>query len=112
MSFKADPTTRTFKVRLVVDNSDCKIRPGMIARVALIRRLIENAVTAPLFSIIDKGGERIVFVEENGVAHARIVSIGVIESDTVQITDGLKPGENLIVKNQHEVEEGMKVTVE
>jgi membrane fusion protein (multidrug efflux system) len=112
VSFKADPTTRTFKVRLVVDNSDLSIRPGMIARVAFIKRLIENALTVPLFSIIDKGGERIVFVEENGTAHARTVSIGVIEGDVVQITDGLKSGENLIVKNQHEVEEGMKVTVE
>lgn len=112
VSFKADPTTRTFKVRLVIDNADGCIRPGMISRVAFIKRLIKNAITAPLFSIIDKGGERIVFIEENGVAHARMVSIGVIEGDTVQITDGLNPGENIIVKNQHEVEEGMKVIVE
>jgi membrane fusion protein (multidrug efflux system) len=45
------------------------------------------------------------------VAHARTVSIGVIEDDRVQITSGLSPGDHLIVKGQTEVEDGMKVSV-
>ena len=45
------------------------------------------------------------------MAHARTVSIGVIEGDRVQITNGLEVGERLIVKGQTEVEEGIKVLV-
>ena len=45
------------------------------------------------------------------MAHARTVSIGVIEGDRVQITKGLNPGDHLIVTGQTEVEEGMKVQV-
>jgi membrane fusion protein (multidrug efflux system) len=112
VAYKADPFTKTFKVRVIVDNADHKIRPGMIARVAFLRRLIGDAVVAPLFSLVDKGGERILFVEKDGVAHARTVSLGVIQGDRIQITSGLNVGDRLIVTGQTEVEEGMRVQVQ
>jgi membrane fusion protein (multidrug efflux system) len=111
VSFKADPATKTFLVRSIIDNSGHDIRPGMIGRVAFVRRAIEDAVAAPLFTLVDKGGERIVFVEKDGVAESRTISIGVIEGDRVQITSGLNVGDHLIVKGQTEVEDGMKVIV-
>jgi membrane fusion protein, multidrug efflux system len=111
VAFKADPATKTFLSKVLIENPGHDIRPGMIARVAFLRRLIPDALAAPLFALIDKGGERIVFVEEDGVAHARTVSIGVIEGDRVQITAGLEPGDRLIVTGQRDVEEGMKVQV-
>jgi len=46
------------------------------------------------------------------VAQSRTVSIGVIEDDRVQITDGLNPGDRLIIRGQTEVEDGMKVSVQ
>lgn len=111
VAYKADPTTKTFHVRVVIDNPDHRIRPGMIARAAFLRRVIPDALVAPLFSLVDKGGERILFVEKEGVARARSVSTGVIEGAEVQITSGLEAGDRLIVKGQTEVEEGMKVQV-
>ncbi len=111
VSFKADPATKTFLVRTVIDNPYYDIRPGMIGRVAFVRRVIADAVAVPIFTLIDKGGERIVFVEKDGVAESRTISIGVIEGDRVQITSGLNIGDHLIVKGQTEVEDGMKVIV-
>jgi len=112
VAFKADPATKTFLVRSVIDNPNHDIRPGMIGRVAFVRRMIPDAVAAPLFAIVDKGGERIVFVEKEGVAESRVISIGVIEGDRVQITSGLDIGDHLIVKGHTEVEDGMKVIVQ
>ena len=112
VAFKADPATKTFLVRTVIDNPIADIRPGMIARVAFVRRVINDALMAPLFALVDKGGERLVFVENDGVAQSRTVSIGVIEDDRVQITDGLNPGDRLIVKGHTEVEDGVKVSVQ
>jgi membrane fusion protein (multidrug efflux system) len=109
VAYKADPATKTFHVKVLIDNADHIIRPGMIARVAFLRRVIPDALAAPLFSLVDKGGERLVFVEKDGVVQARTVSIGVIEGDRVQITKGLNAGDNLIVAGQTEVEEGMRV---
>jgi membrane fusion protein (multidrug efflux system) len=111
VAYKADPATKTFLVKVVIPNPDRRIRPGMIARAAFLKRVIPDALTAPLFALVDKSGERILYVEEEGVVHARTVAIGVIEGDRVQITRGLEPGDRLIVKGQKEVEEGMKVEV-
>ena len=111
VSFKADHATKTFLVRSVIENPDHAIRPGMIGRVAFVRREIPDAIAAPLFAIVDKGGERLVFVEKDGVAESRVISIGVIESDRVQITSGLNVGDHLIVKGHTEVEDGMQVIV-
>jgi membrane fusion protein (multidrug efflux system) len=112
VALKADPATKTFLVRTLIDNPLGDIRPGMIGRVAFVRRVITDALVAPLFALVDKGGERLVFVEENGLAQSRTVSIGVIQGDRVQITSGLKPGDHLIVKGHTEVEDGMKVSVQ
>jgi membrane fusion protein (multidrug efflux system) len=111
VAFKADPATKTFLVRTLIDNPFGDIRPGMIARVVFVRQIIPGALAVPLFAMVDKGGERLVFVEKDGVAHSRTVSIGIIEGDRVQITGGLNPGDHLIVKGQTEVEDGMKVSV-
>ena len=112
VAYKADEITRTFLVRVLVRNEDQRIRPGMIARVAFVRRNIPDALVVPLFAVVDKAGERLVFVEENGVVKARNVEIGVIYRDKVQIVEGLNPGDKVIVVGQTEVEEGTKVIVE
>ena len=111
VAYKADPATKTFHVRVLIDNPEQEIRPGMIARVAFVRRVLPDALVAPLFALVDKGGERLLFVEEDGIAHARTVTIGVIEGDKVQILQGLEAGDRLIVVGQTEVEEGMRVTI-
>lgn len=112
VAYKADPATKTFQVQVVVENPTREIRPGMIARVGLLRREVQGALAVPLFALVDKGGERVLFVEKDGVASARTVSIGIIEGDRVQITSGLDPGERVIVSGQAEVEEGMRVQVQ
>jgi membrane fusion protein, multidrug efflux system len=112
VAFKADSATKTFRTQVLVDNADGTIRPGMIARVAFVRRVIPEGVAIPLSALIDRGGERLVYVEENGTARARKVEIGVIERDRVQITQGLEIGDRLIVAGQREVEEGAAVVVQ
>jgi membrane fusion protein (multidrug efflux system) len=111
VAYRADSATKTFPVKVVLDNPDRDIRPGMIARVAFLRRIIPDALSAPLFALVDKGGERLLFLEKEGIVHGRTVSIGIIEGERVQITKGLEPGDRLIVTGQKEVEEGMKVEV-
>jgi membrane fusion protein (multidrug efflux system) len=112
IAYKADPVTKTFRCRVLIDNRKREIRPGMIARVVFLRRVIPDALVVPMFALVDKGGERVVFVEKDGIAQARTVSVGVIERDRVQITKGLEAGERLIVTGQKEVEEGMRVEVQ
>jgi membrane fusion protein (multidrug efflux system) len=112
VAYKADPVTKTFEVWVDVENLEGHIRPGMIGRAAFLRREIEGAVTAPLTALVDKGGERNVFVEKDGKAESRKVEIGVISLDRAQILKGLKAGDRLVVQGQKQLEEGMRVTLQ
>ena len=111
VGFKAEETTRTFPVKAVLENKKEEIKPGMMAKMTIIKRVEPNSIVVPLYSIMEKAGERIVFVEEDGVARSRKVEIGIISSDKVQIKSGLKFGENLIIKGQRNLEDGDKVKV-
>ena len=55
VSFKADPATKTFLVKILVDNAKHAIRPGMIARIIFNRRGITDALVAPLFALHGQG---------------------------------------------------------
>ncbi|MCB2189532.1 MAG: efflux RND transporter periplasmic adaptor subunit [Deltaproteobacteria bacterium] len=112
ISFKADFATKTFPVKVIVDNPDGAIRPGMVARVALLRREVNEALAVPLRAILDKAGERIVFVARDGVARSRTVELGIIEGERIQVTKGLAAGDQLIVSGHNEVEDGMKVSLQ
>ena len=43
-SVVADASTRTFRVEVTVNNADKKLLPGMIIRMVLLRRMIQDAV--------------------------------------------------------------------
>ncbi|MFO7595844.1 MAG: efflux RND transporter periplasmic adaptor subunit [Desulfocurvibacter africanus] len=111
LAYKASSSTRTFSTKVTVDNGDGRIRPGMIARASLQRRLVPDALGVPLFCLLDKGGERLVYIEENGIAKARTVRLGIIEADRIQVLEGLAAGDRIIISGQNMVEEGMRVVV-
>ncbi|NDV25211.1 efflux RND transporter periplasmic adaptor subunit [Desulfovibrio sp. JC010] len=112
VSFKADRFSKTFEVKVLTDNKAGEIRAGMLARVSLLRRTVTDAVTTPLSAIINQGGERIIYVEKDGLAHVRTVELGIIDGDRAQITKGLKAGEKLITAGHTMVEDGMKVVTQ
>ncbi len=111
VAFKADENTKTFKVQVLVENNDLRIRPGMLARVTLERQNIQDAITVPLYAIINKGGERSLFVAKNGQAHSKSIQIGIITGDRVQVVSGLKRGEKVIVSGHTEVAEGVAIDI-
>ncbi|WP_319780692.1 efflux RND transporter periplasmic adaptor subunit [Maridesulfovibrio sp.] len=112
VSFKADRYSKTFGVKVLTDNTDGEIRAGMLARVSLLRRTVTDAVTTPLSAIINQGGERIIYVEKDGIAHGRTIELGVIDGNRAQIIKGLKAGEKLITAGHTMVEDGMKVVTQ
>ncbi|HUW62238.1 MAG TPA: efflux RND transporter periplasmic adaptor subunit [Candidatus Bathyarchaeia archaeon] len=107
----ADPSTLTFVTEVAVDNPEGIIKPGMIARVRLVRRVCPDSVTVPIFSVMTVENQRFVMVEDSGVARVRPIEIGIIQNDVVQAVTGLKPGDRLIVSGQRELIEGEPVQV-
>jgi membrane fusion protein (multidrug efflux system) len=108
----AEQTTRTFITEVKVDNPDGFLKPGMVARATFVRQSFADSMLVPIFSVISLDDKRLVAIEENGVARARIVETGLLKGDMVQITKGLSPGDRLIVKGQRDLKEGAPVQVD
>ncbi|MBU3900202.1 MAG: efflux RND transporter periplasmic adaptor subunit [Gammaproteobacteria bacterium] len=85
---------------------------GMFARVSLVRETVPAAITVPSYSLLAApGGGMAVFVVQDGKALRRKVKIGLEMEGRTLITDGLKPGEMLIVAGQAALKDGAAVQV-
>lgn len=108
-AWTADAATRTFPLKIVAENPEHALRPGMIVRVDLVRRRAENAIAVPFFTIVDRENGKAVFVEENNVARERPIQYGAMESGMVEIVSGLEIGDKLIVVGQRDLVDGEPV---
>jgi membrane fusion protein (multidrug efflux system) len=111
VSYLADRSTRTYLTRIQIDNSDGFLRPGMIVRVKFVRSVIEDTIVAPLYAVIDREGEKFVFVEENGTAVEREVHLGPIINGKVVVFGGIQEGEHLVIKGQQLLLDGGPVKI-
>jgi membrane fusion protein, copper/silver efflux system len=97
-----EPITRTAKLRLEFDNLDLKLKPNMYADVYLKSALPAETLVVPQEAVIDSGVRKIVFVSQgNGRFEPREITSGV-EGDNyeVQVLEGLKAGEKIVVSGQ------------
>jgi RND family efflux transporter MFP subunit len=102
---------RVYRMELAVDNGERLIRPGMFATVDVVRGVRRNAVVVPLYSVVPRKKDKVVFVEEGGIARKREIVLGILLDREVEVTEGLRPGERLIVIGQRSVEDGDAVDV-
>ena len=107
----ADTLTRVSRCEVTVDNADGALRSGQIVRVRLVRRMIENAIMAPLLSVIPLESGKAVYVATGDMAQQRIVTLGLLRGREVQITSGIEAGERLIVAGHRFVGPGQKIKV-
>jgi RND family efflux transporter MFP subunit len=102
---------RLFDLELKVPNPDGRILPGMFARVELVKNVYEDALAVPLYAIITQGDERFVFIEKDGRAEKRKVTLGTLIGWEIHITSGLQPGEKVIVVGHRLLDDGQEVEV-
>ncbi|MCP3927098.1 MAG: efflux RND transporter periplasmic adaptor subunit [Desulfobacterales bacterium] len=94
-----------------VDNSEGDLFPDMFTRVEIIKRTVPDAVTLPLYSIISSSEKHIVYVLEEGVVQSREVNLGIQEGLEIEISKGLKVGDQVLVRGQRSVNNGQKVKI-
>jgi RND family efflux transporter MFP subunit len=102
---------RLYDLELVVDNPDGYILPGMFARVKLVKKVFDQALAIPLYSVISQGSESFVYIENNGRVKKRSVKLGVLNGWKVHVKEGLKPGDRVIIVGHRLLNEGQMVDV-
>ncbi|KUG02346.1 putative co/zn/cd efflux system membrane fusion protein [hydrocarbon metagenome] len=112
VSVAADPSTRNYKVKITMDNPDNLIKSGMFAQVALATVSETDALCVPRNAVIPKGSKSVVYmVDEDSRARLLEVETGIENSSYIQITKGLKEGQQVIEKGNTLVSDGSKVRV-
>jgi membrane fusion protein (multidrug efflux system) len=106
-----DPASRTLRVEIDVPNPGERLRPGMTVKVSLELRKLAGSVTVPVAAVRAQGSERSVFVVEEGKAKQVKVKTGLESPDWIQIVDGLKPGEEVVVASAGLLNDGSAVSV-
>lgn len=107
----ANPQTRSTAMEITLDNRDRTLRSGQIVRVRLTRRTLDKAVLIPLLAVIPQEAGYAVYVVADSQAQRRDVEMGIIKGDRVHVTQGLNPGETLIIDGHRLVAPGQKVNI-
>ena len=93
-----DPNTRSAKVRIVLDNADGALRPGMYAVATFRSRKLTNRVIVPSTAIMRLHDKDWVFRKESDKRFRKIVvqADGLAPDGMQEIRDGVKPGDELV----------------
>ena len=93
-----------------IDNPDENIFLGVEAKVYVHMAKAEDVVTVPIEVInSDRDGD-FVYVEENGVVAKRRITTGIASDSAIEVKEGLSEGENVVMANGMEFEDGTAVT--
>lgn len=108
----ADLETRTFGVKVEIDNKDNKIRPGMIAKVIMNTDNV-NTIMIPTNCVMnDPDGGKIFIYNEEGYVEERRIVLGKVFDDKIQVLEGLEDGEQIVVEGHYKLIDKDKVKVE
>lgn len=109
---QVDPQTGTLRLRAVFPNADGLLSPGLFVRVRLpIGEPHESLIVPEAALGTDQGRKFLYVVDDQNIAQYRAVTIGSTYGDKMRVvTDGLKPGERVVVTGLQRVRPGNPVT--
>jgi cobalt-zinc-cadmium efflux system membrane fusion protein len=92
-----DPQTRTARARVALANPDGTLRAQMFGQARIAIESEHSAVMVPRQAIQKAKDVRLVFVRlAEDLFETRRVTLGIQEQDQVEVTRGIKPGEEVV----------------
>ena len=106
------PGAGTVKARGVTPNPDRALWPSQFVRVRLILDTLKNAKLVPSGAVqIGQNGPYVFVVKPDSTLDLRPVKPGQRQGDLTVITEGVNPGETVVVSGQLQLAPGAKVIV-
>jgi len=107
---QVDPSTGTLKVAILFPNPGNVLRPGQYAKVRAVMESIPGAVVVPQRALNEiQGNFQVAVVGPDNKVAIRTVKPGVKTGSIIVITEGLQPGERVVVEGLQKVKDGMTV---
>ncbi len=108
---QADLKSRTFPIKIEVDNKEHKLYAGMFARLKLILGKKRKALLAPKDAILRADGGKYLFVIKNSTAHRVEVKTGREKENAVEVEGALEAGDKVVVTNNEVLRDNMPVVI-
>ncbi|MBP7147433.1 MAG: efflux RND transporter periplasmic adaptor subunit [Acidobacteria bacterium] len=106
-----DPATRTFRVEIEVENSAQLLRPGMFVEATIVVDTHRDVPVVPREAVVDRDGRTVVFTVEAQRAARREVGLGLGDDEVVEVREGVKIGERVVVQGHETLTDGQAVRV-
>jgi multidrug efflux system membrane fusion protein len=109
---QVDPTTGTIKLKATFPNSDNKLWPGGFVGVRLLVDVAKAAAVVPP-AAVQRGprGTYVYIVTGKDTVTRRSVTVGHEDETASVITDGVKPGDRVVVDGAARLTDGSHVTI-
>ncbi|SHH31751.1 efflux RND transporter periplasmic adaptor subunit [Desulfosporosinus lacus] len=111
ISPSADPKTQLYPLKVLIENMDGLIKPGMFAKVELVTDEKADVMAIKSEAVVLKNEKTIVWIVQEDKAVAKEVVTGLDTGVDIEILEGLNQGDTVIVKGQTLVDEGHKVKI-
>jgi membrane fusion protein, multidrug efflux system len=107
-----DPTTGTVKLRALFGNKDYLLFPNQFVNARLLVDVLTNATVIPS-AAVQRGaqGTFVYVVQPDRTVNVRPVKLGPAQGERVAVTEGVKPGEALVVDGADKLREGARVVL-
>jgi RND family efflux transporter MFP subunit len=107
-----DPKTGSIHYYVTFPNPDATLRPGQYGKVRFVPDTVQNALVVPQEAVTElQGNFQVAVVDQNNKVSIRPVKTGERIDTMWQITDGLKPGDKVVVEGVQKAREGSTVKV-
>lgn len=103
--------TRTLQAEALVPNADHLLKPGFFARTLIYTAAPREVVLAPITALLYDSAIIRIFVVDGDKARKRVIKIGGKYGEFVEVLEGLKENEQIVVVGQNNLSEGVKVNV-
>jgi len=107
-----DPVSRAFTVKVKIPNKDHRLKPGMFARVKIYPKIHKDVLIVPFKSVMKREGNTVVFILDGNTVRLRAVTAGINNEREIEVIDGLKEGEEVVVEGHYGMADNTKVRVE
>jgi membrane fusion protein, multidrug efflux system len=105
-----DQASGTVKVTIAIEPKQ-GYRPGAFVRVDIRTDTKTDAIVIPKRALVEEDGQSYVYIAEKDSARRTKVELGYQREGIVEIRDGVKPGDNVVVAGQGALKQGGKIKV-
>jgi len=108
-----DPNTTTVEVWVRAPNPGEKLKPGGTVRVSIKAETLQDATLVSSTALLnsDEGGQMVIVVTPDNVAHQHKVVVGVRQGINVQIVSGVNEGDKVVTTGGLGLDDGSKVVI-